>query len=123
MDCGLWKGQVAFHSSRRRSAKLTSRRCVDCPERRKCHVCEDRKCEQAFAAYQWDKAGGARCKGGMCLYCEELKKHLKCSRCGRQKFLVESAKAEQSNDEPTCKSCKKLQIDEDKARAEEAKRV
>ena len=100
---------------------MTTRRCVDCPERRQCYVCEDRKYEQAFAAYQWDKAGNARCKGGMCLECEELKKHLQCSRCGEHKLPVEYAKAERINDEPTCKSCKKLQREEEKARAEEAK--
>eukprot|EP00959_Pyramimonas_sp_CCMP1952_P178713 3735585-Pyramimonas_sp.AAC.1 len=84
MDRGLWKGQVASHSSQHDSSKLASRRCVDCPERRKCHVCEGRKYEQAFVAYQWGKAGNARCKGGACLDCEGLKRHLKCSRCGQQ---------------------------------------
>ncbi|CAK0893135.1 unnamed protein product [Prorocentrum cordatum] len=123
MECGLWKCQEAFHASQHHPSKLTTRRCVDCPERRSCRVCEDRKYEQAFAAFQWDKAGNARCKGGMCLECEELKKHLTCSRCGQQKLPVEFAKAEQVNDEPTCKACKKSQREVEKARAEEAKRV
>ncbi|CAK0792868.1 unnamed protein product, partial [Prorocentrum cordatum] len=123
MECGLWKCQEAFHASQHHPSKLTTRRCVDCPERRSCRVCEDRKYEQAFAALQWDKAGNARCKGGMCLECEELKKHLTCSRCGQQKLPVEFAKAEQVNDEPTCKACKKSQREVEKARAEEAKRV
>ncbi|CAK0846477.1 unnamed protein product [Prorocentrum cordatum] len=113
MECGLWKCQEAFHASQHHPSKLTTRRCVDCPERRSCRVCEDRKYEQAFAAFQWDKAGNARCKGGMCLECEELKKHLTCSRCGQQKLPVEFAKAEQVNDEPTCKACKKSQREKD----------
>eukprot|EP00959_Pyramimonas_sp_CCMP1952_P406314 8515659-Pyramimonas_sp.AAC.1 len=59
----------------------------------------------------------------MCLDCEELKKHLKRSRCGQQKLPGEFVKAEQVNDEPTCKACKKLKRKEEKARAEEAKQV
>ena len=29
MECGLWKGQDAFHASQHHSSKQTSRRCVD----------------------------------------------------------------------------------------------
>ena len=39
-ECFLWKGKDAFHASQHHSSKLTSRRCVDCPEKRKCYVCE-----------------------------------------------------------------------------------
>ncbi|CAK0900554.1 unnamed protein product, partial [Prorocentrum cordatum] len=87
MECFLWKGQDAFHASQHHGSKLASRRCVDCPERRKCHVCEERKYEDAFVDLQWEKAGNARCKGGMCLECEGPKKHLKCLRCGQEKLL------------------------------------
>eukprot|EP00959_Pyramimonas_sp_CCMP1952_P151938 3179060-Pyramimonas_sp.AAC.1 len=63
MEGGLWKDRGACHSSQRHSSKRTSRRRVDCPEMRKCNVCEGRKYEQAFVTYQWDKAGNARWKG------------------------------------------------------------
>ncbi|CAK0825765.1 unnamed protein product [Prorocentrum cordatum] len=91
MECYLWKGQDAFHTSQHHSSKLTSRRCVDCPERRKCYVCEKRKYEDAFVDLQWEKAGNARCKGGMCRDCEEAKRHLKCSRCGEVTIAVLSS--------------------------------
>ncbi|CAK0820986.1 unnamed protein product, partial [Prorocentrum cordatum] len=121
-ECFLWKGQDAFHASQHHSSRLTSRRCVDCPERRKCYVCEGRKYEEAFVGLQWDKAGNARCKGGMCRDCEDAKTHLKCSRCGQEKLLDQFAKAETIiSEEPTCKACKRLQREEEKARAEEAK--
>ena len=84
-------------------------------------MCDVRKYEGEFAPYQWDLAGNSRCKGGMCLECQELEKHLTCSRCGQQKVPVEFSKAEQCNDEPACKVCKKLQREEEKVRAEEAK--
>eukprot|EP00959_Pyramimonas_sp_CCMP1952_P178926 3740522-Pyramimonas_sp.AAC.1 len=34
MECGLWKCQEAFHAAQHHPSKLTTRRCVDCPERR-----------------------------------------------------------------------------------------
>eukprot|EP00959_Pyramimonas_sp_CCMP1952_P101478 2123013-Pyramimonas_sp.AAC.1 len=48
---------------------------------------------------------------------------MKCLRCDKEKLPVEFSKAEQYNGEPTCKACKKVQKEEEKARAEEAKRV
>eukprot|EP00959_Pyramimonas_sp_CCMP1952_P237325 4960308-Pyramimonas_sp.AAC.1 len=60
MECFYWKGESAFHASQHHSSKLTSRRCVDCPERRMCYVCDERKYEAAFAEFQWDKAGNSR---------------------------------------------------------------
>ncbi|CAK0848862.1 unnamed protein product [Prorocentrum cordatum] len=100
--------------------------------RRVCKVCLEGKKSigtpwqyaDAFVDFQWEKAGNARCKGGMCLECEELKKHLQCSRCGEQKLLDQFAKAETIvNEEPTCKACIKLQREQEKARPAEAKRV
>ena len=99
MECGLWKGQDAFHAPQHHASKRTSRRCVDCPERRKCVVCEVRKYEDAFTPYQWEKSGNSRCEGDMCLECEELKQHLKCSRCGLDKLLDDFAKADRNADE------------------------
>ena len=84
-------------------------------------MCDVRKYEGEFAPYQWELAGNSKCKGGMCIECGELKKHLECSRCGQQKLPAEFSKTEQVNDEPKCKACKKLQKKEEKARAEEAK--
>eukprot|EP00959_Pyramimonas_sp_CCMP1952_P031549 661776-Pyramimonas_sp.AAC.1 len=60
MECYLWKGQDASHTSQHHCSKLTSRRCVGCPERRECYVCEVRKYEDAFVDLQWAKAGNAR---------------------------------------------------------------
>ena len=34
MECRLWKGKAAFHSSQHHCTKLSLRRCRDCPERR-----------------------------------------------------------------------------------------
>ena len=123
MERFLWKGRDAFHASQHRSSKLTSRRCVDCPERRNCRVCDVRKYEKGFAPYQWDLAGNSRCKGGMCLECDELKRKLKCSRCGQEKLADEFAKTERNAEERRCKTCKKAVRDEEKQRKVEANRV
>ncbi|CAK0901015.1 unnamed protein product, partial [Prorocentrum cordatum] len=93
-ECFLWKSQDAFHASQHHSSKLTSRRCVDCPERRKCYVCEGRKYEEAFVGLQWDKAARKDIK--TCVVCEKAQRqdcfsdwmwngvadlHRKCKRC------------------------------------------
>ncbi|CAK0866693.1 unnamed protein product [Prorocentrum cordatum] len=121
MECGLWKCQEAFHASQHHQSKLTTRRCVDCPERRSCRVCEGRKYEEAFAPYQWDLAGNSRCRGGMCKECEELKKHLTCSRCGVEKLVDDFARSERNAEERKCKACKKSMREEERQRAEEGK--
>ncbi|CAK0853990.1 unnamed protein product [Prorocentrum cordatum] len=121
MECGLLKCQEAFHASQHHPSKLTTRRCVDCPERRSCRVCEGRKYEEAFAPYQWDLAGNSRCRGGMCKECEELKKHLTCSRCGMEKLVDDFARIERNAEERKCKACKKSMREEERQRAEEGK--
>ncbi|CAK0819674.1 unnamed protein product, partial [Prorocentrum cordatum] len=122
MECGLWKCQEAFHASQHHPSKLTTRRCVDCPERRSCRVCDGRKYEEAFAPYQWDLAGNSRCRGGMCKECEELKKHLTRSRCGMEKLVDDFARIERNAEERKCKACKKSMREEERQRAEEGKR-
>ncbi|CAK0800914.1 unnamed protein product, partial [Prorocentrum cordatum] len=122
MECGLWKCQEAFHASQHHPSKLTTRRCVDCPERRSCRVCDGRKYEEAFAPYQWDLAGNSRCRGGMCKECEELKTHLTCSRCGMEKLVDDFARIERNAEERKCKACKKSMREEERQRAEEGKR-
>ena len=105
VECGLWKGPDASHASQRHASKLTSRRCVDCPERRKCRVYDIRKYETAFAQYQWELAGNSRCKGGMCLECEELKKHLTCGRCKEAKLATHFAKRDFDDEDRLCDKC------------------
>ncbi|CAK0877809.1 unnamed protein product [Prorocentrum cordatum] len=122
MECGLWKCQEAFHASQHHPSKLTTRRCVDCPERRSCRACDGRKYEEAFAPYQWDLAGNSRCRGGMCKECEELKTHLTCSRCGMEKLVDDFARIERNAEERKCKACKKSMREEERQRAEEGKR-
>ena len=123
MECFLWKGQDAFHASQHHSSKLTSRRCVDCPERRKCYVCEKRKYEEAFAEYQWERAGNLRCKGGMCAECDELKRKLECARCGEPKLPREFRRVDWGNEDRLCEQCRKSDKDEAKRLAEEGKKL
>ncbi|CAK0888776.1 unnamed protein product, partial [Prorocentrum cordatum] len=92
MECGPRECQGAFPASQHHPSKLTTRRCVDCPEGRSCRVCEVRKCEEAFAQYQWELAGNSRGRGGMCAEREELKKHLVCGRCKESKIATHFAK-------------------------------
>ncbi|CAK0868048.1 unnamed protein product [Prorocentrum cordatum] len=110
MDCGLWKCQEAFHASQHHPSKLTTRRCVDCPERRSCRVCEHRKYEEAFARYQWELAGNSRGRGGMCAECEELKKHLVCGRCKESKIATHFAKRDVDDVERWCDKNEKLKV-------------
>ena len=105
MECRLWKSQAAFGSSQSHHTKLSVRRCLDCPERRKCRVCDCRKYENGFLDYQWDRAGNSRGTGGMCIDCQESKRQLKCSRCGHDKVHDDFPKPERQKDEPTCKDC------------------
>ncbi|CAK0869607.1 unnamed protein product, partial [Prorocentrum cordatum] len=114
MECGIWKGQDAFHASQHHSSKLTSRRCVDCPERRKCVACEVRKYEGAFVQYQWEKSANLRCKGGMRVECDELKKRLRCFRCEEEKLAREFLKLGAHNEARLCTECRKTAKKEEK---------
>ncbi|CAK0847356.1 unnamed protein product, partial [Prorocentrum cordatum] len=84
-DKKRWKCQEACRASQHHSSKLTTRRCVDCPERRSCREREVRTCEEAFAQCQCGRAGNSRRRGGMCIERDELRRKLKGSRCGQEK--------------------------------------
>ena len=122
MECGLWKCLEAFHASQHHPSKLTTRRCVDCPERRSCRVCDVRMYEEAFAQYQWELAGNSRCRGGMCAECEELKKHLTCGRCKEAKLATHFAKRDFVDEARLCDKCKRTENKEQKRRAGEVER-
>eukprot|EP00959_Pyramimonas_sp_CCMP1952_P084765 1772706-Pyramimonas_sp.AAC.1 len=59
----------------------------------------------------------------MCAEGDELKRKLKCSRCGQEKLADEFAKTDRSAEERKCKTCQNLWREEDRQRAEEARRA
>ncbi|CAK0868241.1 unnamed protein product [Prorocentrum cordatum] len=67
------------------------------------------------AGTPWQRVERGLCKGqGE----EELKKHLKCSRCGQEKLMVEFAKTGRNAEERKCKT-----QEEERQRTEEAKKA
>eukprot|EP00959_Pyramimonas_sp_CCMP1952_P125363 2621024-Pyramimonas_sp.AAC.1 len=55
MERGPWECQEALHASQHHPSKLTTRRRLDCPERRSCRARDVRK-HEAFAQHQWELA-------------------------------------------------------------------
>ena len=84
MVCGKWRPQEAFDRNQWHHGKLSTRRCVDCPEVRQCKRCGDRKGYSCFDMEQLEMAGRAGGSKGHCSQCWNWVHHAKCPGCEQE---------------------------------------